>query len=709
VGSSGGCFGTGDDGGGGGGGRIAIYYSNAMFLPTVNITANGGPGANAGSPSREYSNQSDPPGSPSSLISIQDVWTNIDSFSITWNNSTEPYGIVAAWYKIGSPPTSNTDGIRVSGNDIQRLDNLVVPAEGEIVVYAWLEDVLGNKDYDNRAQATLKFDGSPPVAGSISINNGAVRTISLSLTLNNLGATDLLSGVSRMSFSNNPGGPWSSPEPFSSTKTNWDLSQYGGNSNAGLKTVYVQYGDAAGNWSNSFSDSIYYQPLQSFPFIDDFGTDKGWYGYEPGGWERGLAKAGGGENGNPDPGEEYTGSTDNYILGFAIGADYPNDLIEEKSIISPPIECSDQDRVFLKFRRWLNVESAPPQPNVEGAHARIYVSNDGINWGEPIWENPPIDLMDNQWVPAVFDISSVAAGQATVYVKLTMGPINSSRRFSGWNIDDFEVTSEVIYPSEGTMGTKLEIRGSNFGTKKGKVLIESTPPAILDWAEGLIHCQLTKALAPGVYDVTIQQSGPKGTPPIIEKDAFGVKVPEIYSVDQTEGSANDQVTVSGKFFGTKKGIVYLEYEQSGSLTRKSCKVSTWMMDSTTGDSEIVFVVPKMPPEVCNVVVDPFRIIPEAEEADAYTVKAPEIASVAPNPGSIGEHITISGNYFGSEKGKVYLSYVVNGKSTRKSCSIISWGDDAIVFAVPALPLGSYDVIVTNSVGSDTLPGGFIIK
>ena len=310
AGGVGGCYGSysaSDDGGGGGGGRIAIFYWNVMSLPIGNITANGGLGANAGYPGTIVI-QKTPPGSPSSLISIQDIWTDVNSFSATWNNSTDSSGIVAAWYKIGSPPTSNNDGIRVLGNNIQRLDNLVVPAEGETLLYVWLEDVLGNKDYHNRAQVTLRFDGSPPVAGTISINNGAQNTNSLLITLNNLGATDLLSGLTQMRFSNNPGGPWSSPEPFSSTKTDWDLSQYGGNSNAGPKTVYVQYGDAAGNWSDSFSSSIYYQPLQSFPFIDDFSTDKGWFGYEPGGWERGPAVSGVSENGNPDPETDYSAS-----------------------------------------------------------------------------------------------------------------------------------------------------------------------------------------------------------------------------------------------------------------------------------------------------------------------------------------------------------------------------------------------------------------
>ena len=102
-------------------------------------------------------------------------------------------------------------------------------------------------------------------------------------------------------------------------------------------------------------------------------------------------------------------------------------------------------------------------------------------------------------------------------------------------------------------------------------------------------------------------------------------------------------------------------------------------------------------------------LPDAEDEGGFTVEAPEIQSVNPGSGSEGEQITILGNYFGSKKPKVYLGYVSNGKPVKKSCSIVSWGDDEILFTVPELPLGTYDVIVTNSVSWVTLSGGFIIK
>jgi hypothetical protein len=74
-----------------------------------------------------------------------------------------------------------------------------------------------------------------------------------------LGATDPQSGLGQMRFSND-GASWSVAEPYSSTKTSWDLSAYGGNSNTGTKTVFVKYGDAIGNGSVSFTDTIHYNP-----------------------------------------------------------------------------------------------------------------------------------------------------------------------------------------------------------------------------------------------------------------------------------------------------------------------------------------------------------------------------------------------------------------------------------------------------------------
>jgi len=136
---------------------------------------------------------------------------------------------------------------------------------------------------------------------------------------------------------------------------------------------------------------------------------------------------------------------------------------------------------------------------------------------------------------------------------------------------------------EGTIGTEFTITGTGYGVKKGKVLIGPAALKILEWTDSSIRCQLTKALSPGTYDVTIRPKT-KGASPIVLEDPFTVKAPEIESVEPTSGSTGDEITIEGSYFGTKKGKV--------TLGGKTCKVLRWTMDPTTGVSEIDFVVPK---------------------------------------------------------------------------------------------------------------------
>src|SRR5205085_855054 len=71
---------------------------------------------------------------------------------------------------------------------------------------------------------------------------------SRSVTLT-LSATDTQNPVSQMRFSNSTTG-FSTAETYATSKA-WTLS-----TGQGTKTVYVQFADAAGNWSSSFSATI---------------------------------------------------------------------------------------------------------------------------------------------------------------------------------------------------------------------------------------------------------------------------------------------------------------------------------------------------------------------------------------------------------------------------------------------------------------------
>ncbi|HUW22584.1 MAG TPA: Ig-like domain-containing protein, partial [bacterium] len=86
-----------------------------------------------------------------------------------------------------------------------------------------------------------------PPTGTISINSGDIYANSTSVTLT-LSASDS-GGVNKMQFSND-GVSFSSEEDYATSKS-WTLT-----AGDGLKTVYVQYKDNAGNWGGLISDTI---------------------------------------------------------------------------------------------------------------------------------------------------------------------------------------------------------------------------------------------------------------------------------------------------------------------------------------------------------------------------------------------------------------------------------------------------------------------
>jgi hypothetical protein len=117
------------------------------------------------------------------------------------------------------------------------------------------QHVTGPGGYDSFFQ-TIKTDSIAPT-GTITINNGDPYTPSTSVTLN-LSASDNSGIVSLMRFSND-NYSWSGWETYAASRT-WTLT-----SGTGIKTVYVQFQDPAGNTSGSYSDSI---ELVLFPSIN---------------------------------------------------------------------------------------------------------------------------------------------------------------------------------------------------------------------------------------------------------------------------------------------------------------------------------------------------------------------------------------------------------------------------------------------------------
>ena len=157
-----------------------------------------------------------------------------------------------------------------------------------------------------------------------------------------------------------------------------------------------------------------------------FDSDPGWD--TQGQWEFGQPTGQGGTaHGYPDPTSGYTGAN---VYGYNLNGDYAAGM-DEMHLTSTAIDCSELYNVQLKFQRWLGVE----QPKYD--HAYVRASNDGETW-VTIWENPE-EIADSDWVQCSYDLSAVAAGESTVYLRWTMGTTDGGWEYCGWNIDDVEL------------------------------------------------------------------------------------------------------------------------------------------------------------------------------------------------------------------------------------------------------------------------------
>ena len=146
-------------------------------------------------------------------------------------------------------------------------------------------------------------------------------------------------------------------------------------------------------------------------------------------------------------------------------------------------------------------------------------------------------------------------------------------------------TDILAIPTEGTLGTEVVLTGSGFDTKKGKVVIGNTYAKIAKdaWTDTTISFTVNKTLPAGPYDVTIYTQPYGATPPIILPSGFTVMDPELAPLSPSSGSPGTEIAISGAFFSTKKGKVYLEDQSTGK--KKKCKVTSWSMDPATGVSE----------------------------------------------------------------------------------------------------------------------------
>ncbi len=185
------------------------------------------------------------------------TWSNNPSLAMKWSTPTDVgcAGIKGLAYKVslGSPSTPAV--MNITGAATAKTVTLSSSTSGWYFNLRAV-DKVNYFSPGNRYSGPYFIDTTKPVVTTVSINNGAAYTKSLTVAVK-AAAADTYSGPLYMRYSAN-NSTWSGWFPYTTANRLINLSSYGGNASEGVKRVYVQVRDRAANISAGKYDSILY-------------------------------------------------------------------------------------------------------------------------------------------------------------------------------------------------------------------------------------------------------------------------------------------------------------------------------------------------------------------------------------------------------------------------------------------------------------------
>ncbi len=191
-------------------------------------------------------------------------------------------------------------------------------------------------------------------------------------------------------------------------------------------------------------------------WFDDFETNKGWT--LGGDFEVAIPQGKGGvgtatnAQGSADP---SAGQSNGKILGSDLTGDGNYDLTTGRTYYaeSPVIDCSSMSNVTLNFKKWLNVEgNGGGSGSTAWAEVQIDV-NTGSGWIN-VYSSGTSRIRENSWSNSEYNISTYADGQSSVRVRFGVKVNSYPYPYSGWNIDDVELTG-VKSPFNSSLSPNL--------------------------------------------------------------------------------------------------------------------------------------------------------------------------------------------------------------------------------------------------------------
>ena len=97
-----------------------------------------------------------------------------------------------------------------------------------------------------------------------------------------------------------------------------------------------------------------------------------------------------------------------------------------------PFDCNNYSNIILRFARWLNTD----EPGY--VECMVEVRKEGYWFA--VWKHTArADITDANWRIEEYDISSIADGQNSVYIRWRYKILPGAFPYSGWNVDDIEL------------------------------------------------------------------------------------------------------------------------------------------------------------------------------------------------------------------------------------------------------------------------------
>ena len=311
---------------------------------------------------------------------------------------------------------------------------------------------------------------------------------------------------------------------------------------------------------------------------------------------------------------------------------------------------------------------------------------------------------------------------------------NGNECASGACVNNLCVDAPLITgfsPADGRPGTIVTVSGRGFGASPGTVRFANgvvAQPAqaclatgVATWTNNAILVEVPAGAVTGAIEVQ------HATNNLIDSstDANGIVIdpfvlndvahPAICQIAPSSGFSGDRIEIRGVGFGSTAGRVLF-------ADREASTVQTW------SDTNIVLNTPVYTPAnyLVSVISNNISSNQLNFRIDTRTPSAaPQINSISPDRGAVGQYITLQGSNFGATVGRV--TFIRRGDSATgiadtsfpAACGTGFWSDSAVTVKVPAnvsagigneaVTPGDFTIVVERADAQVSAPANFAVE